>query len=514
MATTFYLTRNDELAIKREAAFGVSAGDPAAGDFFKSETSRVDIAREAESFKRDADRDYAKASVTEMHVGRRKTTFTIKGRIVPSGNAVTPTEPDQDVLYEMGIGAKHKATAHTVTAAGSAGTNLELVAGGGAASGLQAGDLLACDVSAADGIEVRRVISIATIAAVAAHLDIGSGVNGVLTVTAEVAGVAGNALTVTIVVGGAPGTPLSAVNVAGAVTITLATDAAGNPDNAANTVLLIEGVVTPLADVVATHSGTGAGWLNDAMPATNLAGGVTAPPGDTVVIDRAFTTDPAAARAVYVGTTYKLSEASLLSAHLWLFNGDALRFKIPGSIVSEVAAEINMADGAPTASISFKGEGQPRATQAVVKPTATTAGTVEVPDVGHAWIGAEKCPLVQASLSIKNGMKLRNRQGDALYPTGVNRLDNNSRYLVEQTLEMYLTSGDVDTETLDSGADILTARDVIVQLGNAAGKIVAWCTPNWRPKGENAEQDGEIGLKLSGECLGTSGDDNVYLAFI
>jgi hypothetical protein len=516
MAINYFLLRNDELAVVAEADYGVSAGDPVAGDFFKSESSRVDFSREQEVFKRDSDRDYGKGSVTEMHVGRRKSGFTIKGRVVPSGNAVTPTAPDQDVLYEKGIGAKHTATAHTVTAAGSVGTTLELTAGGGAASGMQAGDLIGVDVSDAIGIEVRRVISIATIAAVSATATIGSGANGTVTIEVDVAGEAGNDYTVEVVVAVGNNQPLAAALVGDDLTVTLATDGDGNPDNAANTATLVAAEINASegATFTATPSGTGAGWLNDAEAQKNFAGGVDAPPGDTVVIDRALTADPVAARDVYVGTTYTLSEAALGSAHLWLFNGDNLRFKVPGAIVNEVALDINLADGAPTAGISFKGEGQPRAAQVVAKPTATTAGSVEVPDVGHAWIGAEKVPLVNASLSIKNGLKLRNREGDALYPTGVNRLDNKSRYMVEQTLEMYLTSGDRDVETLDAGADTMTELDVIVQLGNAAGKIVAWCTPAWRPSGENTDQDGEIGLKLAGECFGTSGDDNVYLAFL
>jgi hypothetical protein len=356
------------------------------------------------------------------------------------------------------------------------------------------------------------VVSIATVAAVAAHLSIGSGAHGVLTVTAEAAGAAGNALTVAIVIGGAPGTPLSAVNVAGAVTITLATDAAGNPDNVANTVLLIEGVVTPLADVIASHSGTGAGWLNDAMGATNLSGGVTAPAGDTVVVDRAFTTDPVAGRNVYVGTTYRLSESAAVSFHSWLFNGSNMRYKIMGCIINEGDITADYSQGTPVAKQSFKGEGKSAvANTTVAKPTATTAGEILAPSVGKVWIGVVLCHAVQLSLNIKNSLVLRTRESDALQPNGVARTANKSRYDVSSTLDIYRTS---DTETFFDGGDLLTARDVIVQLGATVGKILAWRTPAFRPRTDDEEQDGERGMKLSGSCLGVSSDDEVTVAFL
>jgi hypothetical protein len=75
---------------------------------------------------------------------------------------------------------------------------------------------------------------------------------------------------------------------------------------------------------------------------------------------------------------------------------------------------------------------------------------------------------------------------------------------------MYLTS---DTSAFDTGGDTRTARDVIVQLGSAVGSIVAWSTPNWRPRSEDMEQDGEIGLRLAGRALATADADEVFLAF-
>jgi hypothetical protein len=298
------------------------------------------------------------------------------------------------LLYKHTFGSVHTCTAHTTTQAGSSGTTLKLTGGGGAASGIQAGDLIAVDVDATYGIEVRRVVSIST---------------------------------------------------------------------------------------------------------------------DDVVMDRALSTDPATGRAVYVGTTYSLSESALLSFHAWFFNGDAERWKVPGCITNDFSLDIGFSGDGLHGNVSFACHGQPREAQSVSKATATTAGTWKTPSEGKVFIGTTIYRIISGKLGVKNGYAHRDNESDALYPTGMKRTENNSRYAVEQELDMYLTS---DTSALDSGADTYGALDVIAQIGITPGKIVAWNTPNWRPGGENTEQDGEIGLKLAGQCFGTDGDDEVKLAFI
>jgi hypothetical protein len=161
MPTSFYLTREVELAVQEEATYGTSPGAVAATDMFKH-TSRLHITPRRARYYRDQDADYQQASVlAPAQKGRESSDLKIDVDAVPSG-AATPTEPDIDVLLKVHFGTKHKATAHTTTTAGSSGTSLVLTAGGGAASGVAIGDLIAVDVSAAAGYEVRRVTNVAT----------------------------------------------------------------------------------------------------------------------------------------------------------------------------------------------------------------------------------------------------------------------------------------------------------------------------------------------------------------
>ena len=395
-APTYYLVRNSELAAVAEVTYGTSAGAPTSSSFFKQEGDHSKFMPVREEFFRDGDRDYLRASVIEMATGRGRTTFEIPGRLVPSGNAATPTAPDMGLLYKMLLGAAHTGTANTTTAAGSSGTSIVLTAGGGAASGVAKGDLIAISVSDVVGIEVRQVTNVAT---------------------------------------------------------------------------------------------------------------------DTLAIDRACTTDPAAGRSVYLGTTYSLSESTINSASFWLFLGAAIRYQMLGGIISEGTIDVNHSANVPEAKVSFKGEGQPLATHSTARPTFTSAGAVLCPDTGKVWIAGTKFNVVQSKLTINNGLQLRSRESDALVPNGAARTANKSRYKVDMDLDMYLTDA-VEMATLFAGGDSRTARDVMVQLGQTAGKIVAWRTPAFRPKGEWGIQQEELGLKLSGRCLGTNGDDEVAIAFL
>lgn len=154
-----FLAREYELAIQREVTYGVSPGALVGADFFKH-TSLPLVGREIERYFRDRDRDNNQASVLSVQKGRERSKLSIEADLIPSGNATTPTEPDIDVVIEAAFGSKHKATAHTVTVAGSAGVTLNLAIGGGAASGLAAKDLFAVDI-AAGAYEVRQVVTLA-----------------------------------------------------------------------------------------------------------------------------------------------------------------------------------------------------------------------------------------------------------------------------------------------------------------------------------------------------------------
>jgi hypothetical protein len=155
-----FLTRDAEVAVQLEAAFGTSPGALAGTDFFKSRT-RYAFRRIKARRDRDGDGDRGQASVITTQGGREKSSWSVEGDIVPASIAGTPTAPDMDAFFEAHMGTKVTTTAHTTTGAGTTGTSLVLTAGGGAASGIPVGGgiLIAIDVDAANGVEVRFVVS-------------------------------------------------------------------------------------------------------------------------------------------------------------------------------------------------------------------------------------------------------------------------------------------------------------------------------------------------------------------
>jgi hypothetical protein len=403
MAVNYMLTREVELAVQEEATYGTSPGAVAGTDMFKHK-SRLHFTPSRGRYYRDQDADYAQASVLSAQTGRRSAAVKIDCDFIPSGNAATITAPDIDLLLKAHMGTKHAATAHTVTVAGSAGTNLKLAVGGVAASGVLANDLIAVDVSTAVGYEVRRVIAL---------------------------------------VGG--GTP------------------------------------------------------------------------DDVTLDRALTTDPAAARTVKLGTTYKLLNTANLSLYVWQWIAATLaRHVVPGCVFPDMDLAVSFAQEVPQATVSFAGSGMDEATHATARPTSSTAGVPQVPATGFVWNGASKLYLLSAGIKSNNGLETRNNESGSLQPTGVKRTGNNSRYSIEQTLSMLLTTGDRDTGAVYDAAKTsdATPLDILVQSGQTPGNILAWATPKFTCDPSRTEQDGEFALQLSGRCIGTTGDDELFIGVI
>jgi hypothetical protein len=93
---------------------------------------------------------------------------------------------------------------------------------------------------------------------VAASVTLGSGTNGVVTVTADTEGTEGNDLTIVAVLGSGNNIPLFATIVGDVITVTLGTDGAGANDATKNTATLVAAVIAALTGVTATASGTGA----------------------------------------------------------------------------------------------------------------------------------------------------------------------------------------------------------------------------------------------------------------
>lgn len=154
-----HLARDVEIFVQEEAAWGTSPGALAGTDALKH-TSGKAIKKVVARLDRDQDRDNNSASVITTQKGRESSEFSLEAQVIPSGNASTPTPPDIDPLLKVHFGTKHAATAHTTTAAGSVTTSINFAVGGVAASGVAVGDLIAIDVSAAFGYEVRRVTAL------------------------------------------------------------------------------------------------------------------------------------------------------------------------------------------------------------------------------------------------------------------------------------------------------------------------------------------------------------------
>ena len=114
----------------------------------------------------------------------------------------------------------------------------------------------------------------APVNAVAAAADVGAGQDGTVTVTAETSGAAGNDLTVEVVAGVGVDQPLAASIAGTAITVTLGTDGAGDPDAAKNTATLVAAAVDDLTGVSAVASGTGADPLTAAEGPTSFTGGI------------------------------------------------------------------------------------------------------------------------------------------------------------------------------------------------------------------------------------------------
>jgi hypothetical protein len=397
-----FITRDFELFVQLESAWGVSPGALAGADAFKSRT-KFPFKRTKARYDRDNDMDNAQASVVSTQGGRESGEWNVSLDVIPGGNAATPTEPDTDPFLEAHLGSKHKATANTTTTSGSTTTVVNLVGGGFAAAGLQDGDMVAVDVSVAFGIEVRQILSHAT---------------------------------------------------------------------------------------------------------------------DAITLDRALSGAPTTGRNVYGGTTYRLSQAVLKSVYLWGYlNGNNFRHAMPGSLVRELGIDIDFNNETPVASLALSGTGQQIITHSTSRPTPVTIGQPLLPSAGKVWIGTGLLSVTKLGLKSHNGGKLRQSESASLFPTGVYRGENKSRYMITASLELLLLTGAI--EGYFDGAANLTAYDALVQLGATAGQICAWRMPKLIPDADVGDTADEVSLALSGRCYagasgvtGQTNDDELILAFL
>lgn len=109
-----------------------------------------------------------------------------------------------------------------------------------------------------------------------AHIHIGSGDNGVVTIAADTPGTAGNSLTLEVVVDAGANQPLKAELTGSDILVTLGTgSSAGVVDNAKNTAILVAAAINAIVakTFTATKSGTGATAIPAAVTKANFTGG-------------------------------------------------------------------------------------------------------------------------------------------------------------------------------------------------------------------------------------------------
>ena len=125
-----------------------------------------------------------------------------------------------------------------------------------------------------------------------ASLAIGSGDNGVVTITADEYGTDGNDFTVEVAVAEGASADMTAELTGNDILVTLGTgEVAGTVDNTKNTATLIATAIAALTGVTATASGTGATAFTEAIAKDLLEGGCWATPCpevNTIVKDTTY----------------------------------------------------------------------------------------------------------------------------------------------------------------------------------------------------------------------------------
>jgi len=237
---------------------------------------------------------------------------------------------------------------------------------------------------------------------------------------------------------------------------------------------------------------------------------------DVVTVHLALSQAPAAAQAVKLGTTYRLSASTFKSIYLWEFLfGNNFRHVAPGNSVKTMGISCDFSSQTPVATVNFAGEGLAIAAQtATSKPTSVTNGQPLLPSVAKAWIGstAVLC-LTKASLQSDNALELRMNESCSLVASGLKRTGNGGNYNITQNLELLLLTGYI--EGLYDAASALTSYDVTCQLGVTPGATFAWRTPKWILDGVTGDQDGEVNLQMSGRAYAlTTIDTELVCAFL
>lgn len=151
-----FVVHDYEHALQVETTYDTEPDAPAAGDFARFRT-RFPFTRVLDRVDRDQDSDNT-SSVHTVQAGRESSTWELEGAVIPAGT--TPTAPDMGELFRAHLGTQHVMTTNTSTTTGSSGTVINLATGGVVASGVTVADMIAMDVSATVGLEVRAIAAL------------------------------------------------------------------------------------------------------------------------------------------------------------------------------------------------------------------------------------------------------------------------------------------------------------------------------------------------------------------
>jgi hypothetical protein len=206
------------------------------------------------------------------------------------------------------------------------------------------------------------------------------------------------------------------------------------------------------------------------------------------------------------GVTYKLATSISQTLSLFLFHEDSGKKEaVSGGIVNEMTFQF---DGTTEVQVSFSGPGKELVRTGFSEPSsfAPTGTPVSGVDVGNLYMGGSAFLIRKASVTINNGIELRNSELGTSHPTGYFRGAN--RRSVKVTVEYYF-----DDDTLISKAETLTTAEARLLVGATAGKRVGMVIPKieWEMP-EFGDAASGIVLSQDGVALETDGNDEVFAA--
>jgi len=233
------------------------------------------------------------------------------------------------------------------------------------------------------------------------------------------------------------------------------------------------------------------------------------PGAEVVTLDRACSANPGTGKVVLGGRQYNMA-TTIASFHGYRYvDGNNHRYRVGGAHPSKLEISADFTGETTEVMEKFSGPAAQIAAFTTTIPSPTLAGVPLVSNQGKVWFGATKGCINKVSLVSDNGVVLRENESCGIYPTGLKRTGNDGRFSITLAIDYIL-----EAQTHFTDAASLTSYDVMVQLGDQTGKIIAFVCRNWVPDVEQGETDGEVSNALSGRVYATTDLDEVYMAFL